>query len=497
MKKLNKIKSSRSQDESRLDVNEEMFNGQSLSDWSIKKFKEELKDAEDFIVESYQYENLEICFIYSEAMIDRKQLNEFVFPSIAEIVNEKRFSQTSLMNELAFNKIDSDLVLFDRLLNGNLIILIEQEQWLLYRRMSDIAKRETEESATEISIKGPRDGFTEDLNTNISLLRKRLKTPLLKNRAFVLGTKSQTDVSLVYLDKTISPKLLDTVVERLQSCQVEYLESSQQLEEYLGNNRLSFFPLVNYGGRADFLAQSLRRGRFGIIIDGSPMALIAPTNLTEQIKSPEDFYHPFYFVALERLLRIFGFFVSIFLPGFYIALSAYNVEQIPLYLLATITNSRFGIPFSAPMEAFLMIWMFEIFREAGVRLPKSVGQTIAVIGGLIVGDAAIRAGLTSPTLLVVMAVSAVAQFTLINQSLLGTVTIFRLVVLICSSFLGMFGFFISLYFILTYIASLTSFGVGYLEPLAPITIKEWVAAILDRPKSSHIEPSKMLTEQKD
>ena len=121
--------------------------------------------------------------------------------------------------------------------------------------------------------------------------------------------------------------MIEIVIERLNSCKIDYLESSQQLEEYLGNNRLSLFPLVNYCGRADFLAQSLRRGRFGIIIDGSPMALIAPSNLTEQIKSPEDFYHPFYFVALERLLRLFAFIVAIFLPGFYIALASYNVKK--------------------------------------------------------------------------------------------------------------------------------------------------------------------------
>ncbi|KMK76164.1 spore germination protein [Alkalihalobacillus pseudalcaliphilus] len=493
MKRLTRMRASSEENDQA--INEQLFDQHSLSDWDLAKLKNEFKNAEDFEFVTVNYrDDLVVTFIYSDVMVDLKQLNEYVLPQAAEMNNHDADVSFVFLHKLAFHSIETDRGLFERLLSGDLVIFIEHEseKSLLYRKMSDIAKRETEESATEISIKGPRDGFTEELDTNISLLRKRLKTPLLKNREFLLGEKSQTTIALVYLEKTISTELIEIVIERLNSCKIDYLESSQQLEEYLGNNRLSLFPLVNYCGRADFLAQSLRRGRFGIIIDGSPMALIAPSNLTEQIKSPEDFYHPFYFVALERLLRLFAFIVAIFLPGFYIALASYNVEQIPLYLLATITNSRFGIPFSGPMEAFLMIWMFEIFREAGVRLPKSVGQTIAVIGGLIVGDAAIRAGLTSPTLLVVMAVAAVAQFTLINQSLLGSVTIFRLFVLSGASLLGMYGFFLSLFFIVVYAAGLTSFGVGYLEPIAPVSFKEWIAAILDRPKSSHVALPKML-----
>ncbi|GAF64562.1 hypothetical protein BTS2_1455 [Bacillus sp. TS-2] len=469
---------------------------EALKSDNLKTIRQLLAHSDDFVFQTISFKDEELTLIYSSSMIDLKQLNDYLLPKLSMFFDEVDTLWDEHYHSLALSKISSNDSLFENLLSGNLLIFYHDKNQFYFRVMSNVAKRETEESATEISVKGPRDGFTEDIHTNISLIRKRLKTPLLKNKMYDLGKKSQTVAALFYLEGTISSSILDQIIQKLDECDIEYVESSQQLEEYLGNGRFSLFPLVNYGGRADIVVQSLKRGRFALIIDGSPMVLIAPTNLTEQIKSPEDYYNPFYFVALERLLRVFGLLVSVFLPGFWVGISTYNVEQIPFHLLATISNSRFGIPFSGPMEAFLMIWMFEIFREAGVRLPKSVGQTIAVIGGLIVGDAAIRAGLTSPTLLVVMAVSTVAQFTLINQSLIGTVTLLRLFILIISSFLGMFGFFVGLFITICYAAGLTSFGVGYLEPLSPVTFRDLITAVLDKPKSLKVHIPNIITKKK-
>jgi hypothetical protein len=209
--------------------------------------------------------------------------------------------------------------------------------------------------------------------------------------------------------------------------------------------------------------------------------VLAPTNFTLLLKSPEDSYFPYYYVTLERFIRLIGLVLALFLPGFWVSLTSYNMDQLPFPLMATITLARIGLPLSAPLEAFLMLSLFELFREAGVRLPKAVGQTVAVVGGLIIGDAAIRAGLSSTTMLVVSATTAVATFTLVNQSLSGSVTVIRLYVLLCSSILGMFGFFLSMFSVVLYLSKLKSFGLPYMAPLSPFHLKDFIASLFKKP----------------
>ncbi|WP_205301005.1 spore germination protein [Paenibacillus aceris] len=242
-------------------------------------------------------------------------------------------------------------------------------------------------------------------------------------------------------------------------------------------------------GRPDFAAESLLRGRFVVISDGSPMVIIGPSDIMEQLKSPEDVHSSYYYTIFQRILRLLGLVTAMFLPGFYISLTCFNIDQIPFPLLATIAAARTGIPYSAPIENLLILGLFELFREAGIRLPKPVGQTVTVVGGLIIGDAAIRSGLASPSLLMVTAVTAVASFTLVNQSLTGSVSIIRIYMLVMASFLGIYGFFIGLISLAGYTSTLTSFGVSYWSPIAELNFRSSVLAVFNRPfKSKNKRP---------
>ena len=259
------------------------------------------------------------------------------------------------------------------------------------------------------------------------------------------------------------------------------LTSSYELESTVRDRPYSIFPSMDFTGRPDFIVQCLNQGRFALIVDGNPTVSFAPINLLLQTKSPEDTYINFAYVSLERTIRMIGIIVSAFLPGLWIAFSAFNIEQIPYLLVATISVSRFGLPLSAPIEMFVILFLFELFNEAGVRLPRAIGQTVAVLGGLIVGDAAIRAGLTSPTMLVVAAITYISSFTLVNQSLSSAITILRFIILLLSTVLGLFG--VTLGFILTvfYFSTLSSFGVPYLGSLAPISMKESIKSFIKAP----------------
>ncbi|REK77785.1 spore germination protein [Paenibacillus paeoniae] len=371
--------------------------------------------------------------------------------------------------------------IYARLFAGSVIVTFSDEEGFYECNIANQPARSPEESSMELSLKGPRDGFVEQLSVNIALVRKRLRTPNLHIEYHKIGTDTQTEIAILHMADQAPPGLVDEVRRRIHSLHIPSLNGAGELEERLADRPLALFPLLDYVGRPDFVMQSLMKGRFAILVDGSPAALIGPGNLLLLIKSPEDTHLPFYYVSLERLLRLLGLLLSLFLPGFWVALSSYNTDQVPFTLLATVTISRIGLPLSATMEMFLMLTLFEVFREAGVRLPRPVGQTVSVVGGLIIGDAAIRAGMTSPTMLVVAAVSAVSTFTLVNQSLAGSVSLFRIVILILSSILGMFGFFVGMFGLLLYMCSLESFGQPYMQPIAPLRIKDTISSLLQKP----------------
>ncbi|GIP00555.1 spore germination protein [Paenibacillus lautus] len=455
-------------------------------------------NSADVVIKSFpgKHEDaIPVLLLYSEGMVDSKVMTQYVLPDLEEKLkhfNDWEPLARELDKSMEWSKIKQPADVVKFLFAGRMILFFLTEKCFYSIDLAARPNRQPEESNTEVAIKGARDAFTEDLNMNVALVRKRLRTATLHNEQMIIGDRSQTRVALLYISDIIRPEIVNEAKERLKRIKVDALVTSGQLEEALSDSTLSLFPLMDYIGRPDFVVECLLRGRFTILVDGSPMALIAPCNLLELLKTPEDSYFPYHFVIFERLLRLLGLSLAIMLPGFWVALTCYNMDQLPFLLLATVTVSRFGLPLSAPMEILLMLGMFELFREAGIRLPKAVGQTIAVLGGLIIGDAAIRAGLTSPTMLVVSATTAVATFTLVNQTLSGTVSIIRLYVLVWSSLLGMLGFFIGILSLIAYLSVLESFGLPYLAPLSPLTYKDLLGSLLKKPWAFNKKRPEML-----
>ena len=413
-----------------------------------------------------------------------KSINEFVLPRLEKLASSAEDEHANWPRHLDWTPIEKLDEVPEIVFSGQLIICFDNRQTLLALDIANPPKRDPQEANTEMAIKGPRDGFVEEAIANVALIRKRLNTASLNHESFIIGKRSRTYVALLYIQDIVNPKLIDEVKRRLKRIDIDVLLGAGQLEKMLSDQPSSLFPLIDYTGRPDFAADCLVRGRFVLVVDGSPIVIIAPTNLTLLLKSPEDLHFPYYFATMGVFLRLFGLVISLFLPGFWVAVTVFNIEQIPYPLLATISLARIGLPFPGPLEAFMMIGLFELFREASERLPKAVGQTIAVVGGIVIGDAAIRAGLVSATLLVVAAVTAVARFTLVNQSLVGTVTVLRFIVLILSSMFGMYGFILSVITLIFYLSTLKSFNIPYLAPLSPLNIKDAFASVLRKPWQS-------------
>jgi spore germination protein KA len=452
-----------------------------ISHNDLKSF---FKNHTDIVFWDEGFENISV--FYCQGMIDTAQFNEYIKKVVNEVRNKSKRSliKNEKREEPPLKVIKSINEMIEKLFSGTVIIYRDGDMSFWGMDISKVPQRTTEESSSDISIKGPKDAFTEEVETNVSLIRKRMKSIQLFHEAFTVGTLSQMKISVLYLDHKINKERIEELRKRISSIDTESIVSAGQLEQWLSDRTLSLFPLFDYTTRPDFVIESMLRGRFIIIVAGSPFALIGPTNLLELIKSPEDVHFPYHFVIFQRFIRIIGMFVAIFLPGLWVSISSVNISQLPFSLLATVVISREGIPFPTAIETLFILGLFELLREAGVRMPAAVGQTVSIVGGLIIGDAAIRAGLTSPILIVIVALTAVATYTLVNQSLTGTVSILRIYCIVVSSFLGVYGFFISMFSILIYISNLESFKLRYLAPLSDIDPKEILSAMFINPSKN-------------
>ncbi|WP_163100413.1 spore germination protein [Peribacillus alkalitolerans] len=446
----------------------------------VSELKSKFDKSGDFLIKRHQSETESYEMLYFESLIDMQYLDQNILPKLG--IHKEESVKTKLISffhadDVTKKSIDEfSSILFE----GNILFIVDES--VLSIQASNFPIRQPEESALETSIRGPKDGFVEDLKTNISLIRRRLNSTSLCLEKFTIGERSRTKVALMYIEDVIDKRVLDEIHKRLEKVDLDVLTSIHELESYVRDRPYSFFPSMDYTGRPDFIVQALNQGRFALLVDGNPTVSFAPISLLLQTKSPEDTFMNYAFVSMERIIRLIGLLTSAFLPGVWIAFSAFNIEQIPYLLVATISVSRFGLPLSAPIEMFIVLFLFELFNEAGVRLPRAIGQTVAVLGGLIVGDAAIRAGLTSPTMLVVAAITYIASFTLVNQSLSNSITLLRFMILLLSTFFGLFGVISGFILSVFYFSSLSSFGTPYLGSLAPISFRESIKAFLMAPR---------------
>ncbi|PYY31443.1 spore germination protein [Paenibacillus illinoisensis] len=450
----------------------------------LASLKEQFNPCADVVIQTFPAKDetdMSVIMLYCDGLVDGKQLNQFIIPRLEDhTLLEENFHPKEL--GLTLNPIEDlrdteniNLLIF----SGQLLLIFGNQSCSL--DIASIPGRNPEESAIESSVKGPRDGFTEELSVNMALIRKRMKTSSMCFEKYVKGGRTQTAIGLLYVKDIINPEILKEARQNLDKIEIDGILGTSVMERSIMGGIRSIFPLTDNTERPDYVVSSLLNGRFAVLIEGSPVAIIAPTTLFNQLKSPEDESTPFFIVTFERILRISGLLIACFFPAFYIGLTSFNVEQIPLPLLATIAGTRMGLPLPVTLEAFLMIFMFELFNEAGRRLPRALGQTVSVVGGLIIGDAAIRAGITSPTIIVSVAISVISSYILVNTVLSGATAQVRIGMLVISSLLGLFGFMLGLFAVLVHLVSLECYGVSYLSPVSPYIPGDFTQSVSMKP----------------
>lgn len=445
-------------------------------------------------------EQSKILFLYCEGLSDNQTLmHETVLPHLTRFYENYGFQHRNEVTESS--QLELEFITPEEweqtaetdIFEGKLLLFIPNIETLFSLDISKKPSRNPEESSIEVSVKGPKDGFVEELGVNVALIRKRIKTTSMVYETKKVGVRTKTTVAILYMRDIAEPKFVQIIKNKLDEIQIDGALSATQLEELMKPIE-ALFPLMAYTGRPDFTVNCILNGRVALIVDGTPAALIAPANLFLLVKTPEDIHYSALAATFGQFLRLIGLSVSLFLPGFWVAILAYHQDQLPYYLLAMLGINRLGIPIDVVVEMFIALVFLEILREAGIRLPSAVGSTVTVVGGLILGDAAIRAGFLSPGIVVIGALTHVFGSTLSNQALSGTISILRFFLFVLSSVLGIYGFFLGLFVVLSHLASLHSFGLPYLAPVSP-PYKDVANALLRLPLQWRKTRPKMLNTQ--
>ncbi|NOU90595.1 spore germination protein [Paenibacillus sp. LMG 31460] len=377
------------------------------------------------------------------------------------------FEKHGASSETAHTIGDMDKAVHD-ILEGNVIVFFDQWDKALSFRAVTLQERQVTESLTESVVRGPHESTVENLKKNIGLIRIRLKTADFKLELFNAGGKSNSEVAYGYIEGNVNPETLAVFQERIAPAKEQDILETSYIEELLEESVYSPFPQFRVTERPDVAAAALLDGKIIVMVSGSPSILICPGLFLEFLQSPEDYYHRTVFSSVIRMLRLVAFILTIALPSIYIALTTFSPELIPTVLLLAILNTREGIPFPAFMEALLMTFFFEILVEAGIRLPRPVGSAVSIVGALVIGEAAINAGIASPIMVVVVALTGIAKFSLPQFNLTVAVRILRLPLMFLCASLGGFGLMIGFLWILLHMTSLRSLGQPYLAPLGPL-----------------------------
>ena len=397
--------------------------------------------------------------VLNPLMIESRKLSEIIeIKSIDDII-DKLLTSGEVGTGSTVEKLCSAM------LDGDSVLLADGFDEFAYVNSRDFEMRSVSEPQTETVVRGPREGFTEAIRVNTSLLRRKIKSHHLRMDVLTIGERTKTLVCISYLDNLANPKIISEVRRRLRNISTDAILSSGYIEEYIEDTPYSVFPTINYTEKPDVAAAQLLEGRCVIIIDGTPFVLTLPMLFIECFQSPEDYTVRYVYATFMRILRIISFMISLVAPAMYIALVTFHQELIPTPLLFTIAVAEEGLPFPSFVETAIMLLTFEIMREAGVRLPNPVGQTVSIVGALVMGQAAIEAGIVGAPVVIVIAFTAVASF--LTPALSDTTAILRWFFLVLAAMLGGFGIAVGLMVTFIHLASLESFGVTYLYPFAP------------------------------
>ena len=430
----------------------------------FSNFQQEFTKENQVDHKEFKVGNKTIEIFYIDCLVDKQIFSNAVLNSI-----------TRAEPEILKQKKKPILEIY----KGNAIILENGLDNALLVSVAGGMKRSIQEPPTSAVVKGPREGFIEDIHTNKALIRKRLKSKDLNILEMQVGEKTKTLVSIMYLSSIADEKVVNAVKTKIQNIQIDGILDSFYIAQFLQRGKDKFFKRVGTTEKPDILVSKLLEGRVAVVVDGSPIVLTVPFLLFEDLQSVEDYYDIPAKATLSRFIRFFGIFISILLPGLYVALESYHYKVLPINFLINLLGSLENLSLPPMLEILFVIFLFDILNEASVRMPKQLGMALSIIGALILGDTAVQAGIISSPSIVVVAISGITLYIIPDQ--VPETSILRSIFTVIGGIAGFYGLLCSSVILAVYLISITSFGSPYLAPYAPSITKDKKDGIIKAP----------------
>ena len=469
-----------------------------MNDKLIKKLKKDTNNSSYIIYRDKYIKGNKITIIYHEALTSSDKLSDFVIRSldyIETIYDKKDLLYDTIINNITnikIKKINNYEDLCNYLNNGFAIILIEDDYSIALETRGSLF-RSIDKPLTENTIRGSIDSFNENLETNIGLVKRRIKSNNLWNDDLFIGRYTKTKISILTINGITKNNVKDIIIKRLSNVDIDKVIDSGTLKFLIEDELKTIFPTIMTTERPDKVCDALLNGKTVLLIDNSPFALIMPTILNDFFISEEDKDSKSINNTLTRILRYVAFFITIMTPGLYIAVITFNQEMLPLELLVSFSSQRSTVPFPAFFEALLMVLAFEILRESDLRIPNSSNSSLSIVGALILGEAAVSAGIVSPVMIIVEAITAISALLITEPELINAIRWYRLFFMIGATTLGMFGVFIVFIIFTVNLCSINTFGVPYTLGYAPLSLSTLKNSILKFPLKKRTKRDKFLT----
>lgn len=476
---------------------------QSLSE-NLNIIKEKTGNSSDIVVRQLKTGlggQVETAIVYVAGIADEKAIHEFLIESILNSKElKKKEDSRDILDSIAADAVALGGVhqkerlasVFDSLMAGDTVILADGAQFAVVASTKGGEKRSIKEPENQQAFRGSREGFIESLDTNLSLVRRIVKNPNLWVEKMTMGSVTKTDVALMYINGICNEKTVKEVKKRLAGIEIDSILESGYIEQLIEDVPFTTFPTIYHTERPDMVAGNLLEGRIAIFVDGTPFVLLVPAVFIQFFQSVEDYYSRFDIATFIRFLRVLIFFISLIAPAVYVGATTFHQEMIPTELLIVIAAQREIVPFPAVVEALMMEVSFEILREAGIRLPKAIGSAVSIVGAIVIGQAAVQAGIVSPAMVIIVAITAISSFATPAFAMAISARIVRFFFIIAAATTGFYGIILGLIIMFVHLSSMRSFGVPYMTPFAPFIPKNWGDTIFRSPWWTHEKRPELL-----
>lgn len=433
-----------------------------------QKLKNEFFNSHDIIIRNFERNGKNLSLIFIDELAEQDMINENILsPILKTRENEITLPvlQTKIVS-LCNSEILEDSLVEQKILRGHSALFIDGEERVLVFNTVSYVGRTVDEPPTSTVLRGPREGFTENVKMNICLIRKRLPDKRLKIEELIVGTRSKTRVELLYFNDLVDKKIVQAIKRKIENKEIDGVLDSFYITKFLEDRPNSIFRQIGSCEKPDIACSKILEGRVLILVDGSPIALSVPFIVFEDFQSSNDYYWgDCHRATILRFIRVFGLFIAILFPGMFIALQLYHYKIVPLKFLTTIIITTQNLPLNPFLEVFFIIILFDVLFEASVRMPRYLGMAISIVGALILGETAVKAGLVSPPSVMIVAISAITVYVIPNQS--PQISTLRIVFAIIGGTLGFHGIIIATVFLINYLCNIDCFGTPYLAPYAP------------------------------